>query len=247
MSRGRSARASRPPRPASAADARVRPSPKRPVSSTQVARTPPRPAPGSATARTRTPAARSLPARPPPRSARDGHPTPLCTCARTPASVASSGSTACVAEEVHCAYGASAPSRSPPQRVEAFERTFVVAPRAFDLARELLVPAGAQSLWRPPRACSGAPPRRTSRSAPQSPGLRAGRRAPASATASAARPRRVGPAAAGSSRPSPPTATPRRTATCRSPRRRACACAARSRARRASPAALTETRRRLAV
>ena len=86
--------------------------------------------------------------------------------------------------------------RERPQQVaaaagEALERPLVVAPRAFDLAREVLVSAGAQSLRRPPRACSGAPPRRTPRSARRSPGLRAGRRAPASATASAVRPRRA--------------------------------------------------------
>src|ERR1700737_484665 len=44
--------------------------------------------------------------------------------------------------------------------------------------------------------------------------------------------RRAGRAAADSYRRSPPTATPRRTATCRTPRRRACACAGRWPARR---------------
>ncbi len=54
--------------------------------------------------------------------------------------------------------------------------------------------------------------------------------------------RRAARAAAGSCRRSPPTATPRRTATCRSPRRRACACAARSPAHRRPPARQPWTR-----
>ena len=62
---------------------------------------------------------------------------------------------------------------------------------------------------------------------------RAGRTAPASGRRSRAR-RRAAPAAAGRRRRPPPTATPRRTARCRSPRRTACGSAAPAPGRRAA-------------
>ena len=112
-------------------------------------------APARATARTRTRAARSRRASSSPKRPRCAF-TPVCTCRRTPASVASSGRIAWVAEEVHCACGASAPSRSPPRRVEALERALVVAPRALELARELARARRRAARPRPARGCRGA-------------------------------------------------------------------------------------------
>ena len=79
------------------------------------------------------------------------------------------------------------------------------------------------------RATRAGPRAGTPGSAPARPAPRAGRRAPGVMRQRdlARVARRARPAAAGSWSRSPPTATPRRTATSRSPRRRACGCAGR--------------------
>ena len=171
---------------------------------------------------------------------------PVATCSRTPGSVASSGSTACVAAEVHSSItpaSCSAPQRADQVAAAALVvvgRPLVVARRAPQRRGGLRVIARAAP---GPRRRSGGIRARTSRmkagSARRAPAARAGPPAPASRSRSPRSVRRARPrrsqqrrSAAGRRSRSPRTATPRRTARCRSPRRTACGSGAGSRARR---------------
>ena len=141
---------------------------------------------GPATARARTPGSQNPPRQPPPKRRAVRVDRRSAPAGARRASVASSGSTACVADDVHAACGASAPSRSPPSAVEALGRPRVVAaPSARARARRRLVRrAAAARVERVRRRC--APRAGTRRKRSPTPGRRElVARAPASATASA--------------------------------------------------------------
>ena len=188
-SRGRSARAARPTRRRADAGARGAPSPKRLVSSTQTARTPASSSAGSSHGAYAHSGSQKPPRQPRRRSGAGGT---RCRCAAAvarPASVASSGRIAWVADEVHWAWRASAPSRSPPR-----------------MRKPLDAPARSRRHERSSSRASGSCPPARSPAASCAMGLaahlvderdealerpaepRAGRTAPASATASAAAP-----------------------------------------------------------
>ena len=153
---------------------------------------------------------------------------PAASCSRTPASVASSGSTAWVALLVQLACGASAATRSPRQRLEALGRARGSRrPRARARRRRRGRPR-PRSARRRGGATRGRTSRRKVRKRSATPGASSWSQSTGVSDSVSGAPRvEQRRAAAGRRSPSPPTATPRRTATSRSPRRRACGCAGR--------------------
>ena len=220
--RGRSARAAG--RPASAAGA-ARP---RSVKSTHAACTPA----SSSSSSSHGSYAHSGSHSPPPQAPKRARcaAIPVSSCRRTPASVASSGSTACVAADVQVTCGANARDEvaAPLERVR---RARVARRRALEHRRDVGLAARGRARW-----VSARTSRRNAQAALERAGRlelvgEHGRERQRDCARARRRARR---AAAGRRSRSPPTATPRRTATSRSPRRRACACGGRSPARRGS-------------